>query len=229
MAKPVSAYVILPLDTSNLGKNIRTQTQVIGGSTVHTHFFVPVSQKTVQGIYYGDPGAVQTIQASAQNGTSTGFWWLACPAASTTNLYVRRVKIAASVAATTVFITIPRIVVALFTFTGTPSGTAITAAKRASADAAAQGYFTSAATGMTITLGAIIHSAVPPTVANTSPGAQTATAQELLVGGDPTTDEGGGIVLAPGEGMVLYQPDAGTASDTRKFDSDLTWLEADNS
>lgn len=139
-------------------------------------------------------------------------------------------KVTPQIAATTTFVTVPRVALALVTFTGTPSGTAITAAKRQSADAASQAYFSLASTGATVTLGAVAHSALIPAVTATTVTVVPSVAQELVLeSGMATTDEDRAIVSATGEGVVLYQPDAGTTSDTRKIDSDLTWEEFDNS
>lgn len=40
MASPIASKIILPSDTGNTGKNVRTQTRVVGADTVHEHFFV---------------------------------------------------------------------------------------------------------------------------------------------------------------------------------------------
>ncbi|MGH8123239.1 MAG: hypothetical protein ACREPT_10770, partial [Rudaea sp.] len=148
---------------------------------------------------------------------------------STINVQVRRVKVEHQITATTVFVTVPRIALARTTFTGTPTGTAVVPAKRNTADATAQGKMQTTQAGATVTLGAIIHSTIPPVVPNTAPGVATASRIEMFDVTKGLADYDASTLLATGEGVVLYQPDAGTSSDTRKFDSDLVWEEADSS
>lgn len=227
MSDPVNTYIQAPDDSGNTGKKIRTQTRVVGANTVHEHFFVEMSSRSIEGVYYADPG-VSTIQASATNGTSTGFWWLQNPAGGTTSLSVRRVKIEHTISATTVFQSNPRVALALFTFTGTASGAAVSIAKGSSANASAQGSLRTAATGMTISLGNILHSTLPVSMGSTTTSVVTSQAIDLVRPIDGTDDTDTGPVLLTGEGMACYQPDAGTASDTRKFDTDVVWYEFDN-
>jgi hypothetical protein len=40
MAAPTADKIILPLDTGNTGKNVRTQLRTVGGIAVHEHYFV---------------------------------------------------------------------------------------------------------------------------------------------------------------------------------------------
>ena len=40
MAAPIANKIILPDDSGNTGKKVRTQTRVVGADTVHEHFFV---------------------------------------------------------------------------------------------------------------------------------------------------------------------------------------------
>ncbi|HKS16986.1 MAG TPA: hypothetical protein VJU16_06720, partial [Planctomycetota bacterium] len=80
MAGPVAAFVRLPDDASNTGKKVRTQSRVIGSDTVHEHFFIPTMKAEILGVYRWALDQ-QTVQASAQNGTSTGFFWAHVPSA----------------------------------------------------------------------------------------------------------------------------------------------------
>ncbi len=218
MSSPIANKVILPLDTGNTGKNIRTQTRVVGADTVHEHFFVPISARSKLGIYFTDSG-LQTVQAAAQNGTSTGFLWLINPIGSTVKISLKRVDIDFQISAASAFLTNPRIAFSLFTFTGTPSGAAITPAKRDSTDSAAQGSLRSAMTGLTIALGQIAFAMLPPVVMTA-----VGYAEPFESTWAPFNEEDW-IVLRPGEGVVCYQPEAGTSLDTRKLLIDLVWEE----
>lgn len=44
MAAPIADKIILPLDTGNTGKKVRTQTRLVGADTVHEHFFVKLDR-----------------------------------------------------------------------------------------------------------------------------------------------------------------------------------------
>lgn len=68
MAAPIADKIILPLDTGNTGKNNRTQTRVIGADTVHEHFVVSVSQRSIVGGYKANAG-VLTVPAAVHTGT----------------------------------------------------------------------------------------------------------------------------------------------------------------
>ena len=72
MAAPIADKIVLPLDTGNTGKKVRTQTRVVGADTVHEHIYIPTRQAQVLGVYRLGM-AQQTVLATAQNGTSTGF------------------------------------------------------------------------------------------------------------------------------------------------------------
>src|SRR5687768_1926832 len=72
MAAPVASKIILPLDSGNTGKNVRTQTRDVGGETVHEHYFIQERKAKVISVYR--LALVQsTVAAAAQNGTTAGF------------------------------------------------------------------------------------------------------------------------------------------------------------
>ena len=76
-------------------------------------------------------------------------------------------------------------------------------------------------TGMSLTTQQDLFYALPPwtsTTTGTTPGLQ----QELI-----PNDEDGYITLVPGEGLCLWQADAGTAADTRKVMINIGWEEYD--
>src|SRR5262245_17213865 len=162
MAAPVASKIILPSDTGNAGKNVRTQTRVVGADTVHEHFFILETRRSRLGIYYAASGTL-TIPTSAQNGTTTGLFWIFTPVGSSVKVGVRRLATQVQFATTSAIdVSVPRIAFSLFTFAGTASGAQVTPAKRMSTDATPVGQLRTASTGMTVTLGAMIKSDFPP-------------------------------------------------------------------
>ena len=220
MAAPTATFVRLADDAPNAGKKVRTDSRTVGADVVHHHWFVPISARAKKVFHYSP--TQQSVQASAQDATTTGFFWMQNPAASTADLIIRRINL---IFGTTNVLTstVPRIVLAKFTFTGTPSGATVTAARRKAADAP-QADMRTAVTGMAVTLGATIATFVVPQMHAAGQFFGPAP-QEWPGDADPFEDND--IILAPGEGALLYQPDAGTASDPRKFNLNLRAEEAD--
>ncbi len=223
MAGPAASRIILPSDTGNTGKNVRTQTRTVGADTVHEHFFVPISQWERKGSFMCSP-AQQSVQAAAQNATSTGFLWLQLPAGSTVDAIVRAWSIEYGASAATAMPTAPVVVIARFTFSGTASGATVTPAKSRSSEASNQLQVRSAVTGMTVTLGAQIASSSVPAL-TTAVGIFGLKDWLIQEGRDLESND---VRIAPGEGVVLYQNVAGTTSDVRRFTCDIKWDEVDN-
>lgn len=210
MSAPVASYVQLPLDTGNTGKKVRTQTRVVGADTVHEHYFVPVNPRSILGEYFLSSG-VLTATTAAENGT-TGKFWIVNPVGSAVKVAVHSTEahiVAGALSAAQT--TITRLVLALITFTGTPSGAIISMAKRDSTDAAPVSSARSASTGLTITTGAVVRGWLYPTITGTT---GTGQASPIVVPErDQTWDEN--VVLRAGEGVVCYQPDASTLATIR--------------
>lgn len=223
MAAPVASKIILPLDSGNTGKNVRTQTRVIGADTVHEHFFIPETRRSRTGIYYAASGTL-TIPTAVQNGGTTGLFWLYNPVSSTVKIAVRRFATQIQFAATTTLdVSVPRLAFSLFTFTGTGSGALITPAKRTSADAGAQGNLRTASTGLTVTIGAMIKSDFPPILPTaTSATIQANSLPAISNDWDPPEEEQ--PILLAGEGLVCWAADASTTAN-RRTSTDLIWEE----
>jgi hypothetical protein len=223
MAAPIADKIILPNDSGNTGKKVRTQTRVVGADTVHEHFFIPESRRSRLGIYYAASGTL-TIPTAAQNGTTTGLFWLYNPIGSAVRMAVRRIAAQIAFAVTTaVDVSLPRLALSLVTFTGTGSGTLITPAKRASIDAAAVGNLRTASTGLAVTLGAMIKSDFPPI----NPTATSATIQAHMpptIPNDWDPPEEEQPILLPGEGIVCWSADASTTAN-RRLSTDVVWEE----
>lgn len=227
MAAPVADFIRNPDDASNTGKRVQAQYETIGGSVVYAPYVITRSKRKLTGVYMFSPGTF-SVQAVAQDATATGFVWLEVPSGATIRARLRRLQVAFSAGATeTDHVTVPRVSLARFTFTGTASGSSASVAKRNSGDDANVANARLAVTGMTVTLGSIAWSALTPVIQFTTSGA--------LWGGGPVFDFNAGddeeeyIDLAATEGLVLYQPDAGTGSDGRRFVVSGRWDEYDNS
>jgi len=232
MSGPVPAFVQLPLDSGNTGKKTKTSSIVQGADTVHRHHFVGDRAANVLGVYSAGSG-VQSVSATVQNGTATGFLWLHVPAAVTgKKVRIRKVCIKANVsAATPTMPTLPRVGLTRFTFTGTASGATLAGTPMDATYPAHVLDIRTAVTGLTPTLtpsatSALAQTIIPPfIVAGTSANVQqTNNNEDDLI---QAQDEDDYIVLAPGQGIVLWQMDAGTTTDIRRFTVDLKWDEID--
>ena len=225
MAAPVAGFVQLPTDTGNTGKKVRTQTRVVGADTVHEHHFIPISIRKIDGLYYVVSGTL-TGHTTAHNVTSTGYWWFENPVGGAKVARVRqcRVKISNGASIGADVTTVSRYGLNRFTFTGTASGAIITPARRDSTDAAPVANLRTAATGMTVTAGAIA-------------GATINAAYEFLTSGIANSDgfvqdlmdpihEDEFLVIRPGEGLCFYGIDTGVAQ--FRHITNVVWDEYDN-
>ncbi len=212
MAAPTPSNVRLADDASNLGKRVRTQDRLVGATQVHEHFFIPISQRSKRVFHYS-PTALQALTAAAQDGTTTAYWWLQNPVGNAWDLIIR--KLVAQFGTTNVLTsTIPRLVCQRFTFASTASGASVTPARRKTAEAP-NAFLRTAPTGMTaLTLTEIIASHIVPQM---HAAGQVFAPPPFVWPEDHDPFEDDDVILTPGEGAVLYQADAGTTSDPRRF------------
>lgn len=166
------------------------------------------------------------VQATAQNGTTTGFAWLFNPNGATNIVKLEKVKYLTQFEAALSAPTAPRLAVARFTYTGTPTGAAGNAARYDTSDPNKSLDIRTAYTGMTITLDAAgpFWSALPVASQGVAGWGISNPALEVF---EPNR-LGLEFILRPGEGIVLYQPDAGTTSDTRRLITEVCWGEYTN-
>ena len=222
MAAPIADKIILPLDTGNTGKKVRTQTRVVGADTVHEHVYVPTRQAQVLGVYRLGM-AQQTVLATAQNGTSTAFLWMHVPTAiSGKKVRIRKIRMESASGTLLATPSAPRVAVSRFTFTGAASGAQITGLKNDSSYPTHVVDLRTAATGLTVSLVGVI-GVLGIAQALTAVGAMAPASIEFI----DADNEDEWIVLVPGEGIVLWQDVAGTTSDTRKLNINLIWDEID--
>lgn len=231
------SFVQLPSDTSNAGKKIRYVTKTIGGVTlVGQNVYAMDRKATVLGVYSLSLGSPFSVQASATNGTSTAFFWWTLPnTVSSKSARLRSVLLKINISAVTPTMpTFPRISLGKFTFTGNLSGTQITGIPLQTSYAADVTYASAAITGAT------------PTLVNAGLGLGTALVPPFLLSGTAATiqwpinseqnlipqgpdNEDIWPLFVPGEGAVLWQPDAATTTDIRRFTVDLIYDVIDTS
>jgi|SRR6185295_2870995 len=222
MAGPIANKIILPDDTGNTGKKVRTQTRVVGADTVHEHFFVDVRMAQILGVYrYASPGIA--VAAAAQNGTSTGALWAHVPTAiSNKKARIRRASIESRHVAAFAATAMARIAASRMTFTGTASGAAGVAAKMDASYPTPILDLRTAVTGLTPTLIALLGTA--GLIGSLTAVGAVAPVDAIIMEGQAEDEF---IVLAPGEGIVIWQDAAGTTSDSRLYDLTVVWDEID--
>lgn len=233
MARSTPGKIILPSDGGNTGAKTPTMSRSQGADVVEMPVFIPERKEIVKGVYR-TALPLQSVQASAQNGTTTGFLWMFCPAAVTNRaMRLRRAKLSFQHSAVSAAMqTIPRIGLSRFTFTGALSGATVAGAKIDPDSPNPSIDMRTASTGGTVVL-------------NTDPGSLLASVivpPTLLLGTLPTSaliaipnfeqdlisiaaEEDEWPMIKSGQGLVISQLDAATASDLRRFSLDILWDE----
>ena len=215
MAAPLAAKITLPTDAGNTGPKVRTQTRVVGADTVHEHYFITGRQATVLTIYR--LALVQaTVLASAQNGTTAGMLFGHMPSSvSGKAMRLRRLSVSSQHSTALATPTAPRLLVRRFTSSGGLSGALLAPNLNDSLKHITPACLYSLAnTGTTVVHVNIGFATCALAGALTAVGAYEPCYKDLL---DPADDEDDWPVFYPGQGFVIYQDTAGTASDTRKF------------
>lgn len=229
MARATPDYTILPSDGSNTGDKSATILKAQGADTVALPRVVTDRYETVKVVYRASM-ALQSVQAAAQNATSTGFLWISCPAAVTTRaMRLRKMELQINHSASTTMPSVPRIGLARYTFTGTASGATLAGAKIDPDSANPSIDLRTAVTGMTVTLntdpGSLLNSVLVPPMHNVTAAGllfMPSVPQNII---DISADEDEWPMIKAGQGLCLYQLDAGTASDTRRFTASMVWDE----
>jgi hypothetical protein len=221
MAAKTDQVIILPSDTGNTGKKIRTKESVVGANTVEEYYFIPSSDRSATGNYKFSSGA-QAIPIAVHTGTTTGFLFLINPLTSTVNVSLDRTTLKQNFStALAVDLIAPIININRISFTGTLTAAAITPAKRKTADAAAQGLISLASTGLTVTNVALVYTFIGQTMDLVTGGGGHWSAQTDEWNPQGEDDE---IVLVPGEGLVWWSSLAVTTAN-RKLAINGAWKE----
>jgi hypothetical protein len=229
MAAPLQTFIQTPSDFGNLGKrqriiarhdpfNIVPNDQVVAKLTV----------RKLQGLYHLGGMSPKALAQNAENGTSTGTAWFQVPTAASINARLRRIEFFWSCITEVDLLVVPRVVMQRFTFTGTASGGLIGAGKNKTTDDANVATWRSATTGMTVSLvsNAFAFQVIPPTLGVTTAVGMFYGRSKWVHEYNPVREEGF-IDLVPGEGLVIYQIDAGVASDGRTYAFSARWDEYD--
>lgn len=196
-----TSHIRNPDDAANTGPRERTNTFTEDAVTKHVPSIIPIDNRIRTGVYFVHSGNLTLLVAA--HGAGAGFLWIINHVGATSLLAIRRVKHASAPTLAAVRTNAPRVLLERFTFTGTASGATITAAKRKAADTTPANWSVRTAnTGMTQTAGAAV-AAFLPVVALSAAGATDAAVDTW----EPDLDEM--VVLAAGEGIRVYQPDAG--------------------
>lgn len=223
MAGPLDAIIKLPDDSGNTGPKVRTQTEVVGANIVHTHYYIQQRRAKVLGTYRYQQ-AQNTILAAAQNGTTAGMLFCHVPSSvSGKAARLRRLSFTSHHSTALATPTAPRLVVTRFTSANALTTTLQTPQKNKTGYPTPVMLISPVNTGLTV-----VH--VAPFGSGALAGALTAVGayepcfKDMI---DPAADEDDWPEFLPGEGFVVYQDVAGTASDTRKFNLQLAFDEID--
>lgn len=200
---------ILQLPGDGIGKKIDALSLTVGGNLVHQQRVIARrNERTLTTRYSFTTAGVVGASADSSN---VGRVYVENDPDSTVLIAVTRVKFTSQHASVLATPTAPRYVLRSFTFTGnTPSGTQVTGVKQDSTLAAKDSNWDvrTAATGMTITEAGDLDTFYP-VAALTAVAASTPHMAEWK----PESDVP--LILRAGQGLMLKQIDAGTASDTR--------------
>lgn len=221
MAAPVATFIQTPDDSGNTGKKVRTQSRVVGSDTVHEYFFSLVNPREGKGFYMLHSGLITVPTAADVPSTNLRFL-LFNPVGNTLRGFVRSIRGTQQYVAAAIDLTAARLAYALFTATGTASGTALTPAKLDSTFPSSSLTARTAVTGLTLTLGAILRADLLPVFAlATGTGVAVPAGQSV----ERNLDTEEHIVLRAGEGIVCYCPDASTTAN-RRCTSDIIYEES---
>lgn len=195
-------------------------------------YVTELESETFLGTYQAE--LIATVASSAQTANTGGFFWGVNPIGSGKIVKIERMGFQAgpTTAVAAGFPTAPRIGLTKFTFTGTASGatvatngTASTQGKFDSTYPAPVFDWRSAITGLTCTHLQMLFSTLVPAIPIVG---TVSTSQIMGICNDneyqPRESEYEHIIR-PGEGIVLFQPEAGSTSDTRKVTARVFWEE----
>lgn len=207
---------LYPSDPAVVGKRGATASYTEDGVVKQWDRFIAEDRRIRAGVYLCQTGA--HVLLAAADAATVGRWYLINPVGSGVLVALRRIEFMSQLGSALLTPTSPRVQVERFTFTGTASGAIIPSAKSVTAQANPVASVRSANTGLAPTAGAPVYAFLPIACATaaafTAPGV-----------GDWNPDNDGMVVLTGGEGLILRQPDAGTAADTRRYITNIAWEE----
>lgn len=164
----------------------------------------------LSGVYtYASP--VFIVQATAHTINTESFYWFLNKTGSGKLFRIKRIVTQTQLGSVLATPTSPRLIYSLMTFVGTPTGTSGTIAKHDSLYPTPNVDIRIVITGLTNTYGATIFHLFP-IANNTAVGSSPTSASEYDIDLEDFQ-----IIIREGEGIVFWQPDNGTASDTRRI------------
>ena len=179
-------------------------------------------KRALLGLYYAPIGPV--LYTTAADAATAGDVWLV-NTSPTVIAYIRQVRFTVMLSALQLLTTLPTIRMERMSFTGAPSGTLVTPAKRDTADAANAATVRTTSAGMVIAAGDAIDSFAPP--AADVIGGLLAVNATAAVPVEQVFDPGldGYIVLRQNQGVVFRQNTAGSATENRRYWLNIVWEE----
>lgn len=202
-------YIQLPSEGS--GKKVNARHRTVDANDVYEQYVIALPNDRIRVTKLSFPSAALVIQASA-DGAGVGRHVVANNTGSAALIAVTRVAFQSQLGSALVAITSPRFSLIRFSYTGTPSGSTVAGCPLDSTDAAKSSAWNAyqATTGMTVTDVATLHSFLP-------------IASATAVGYSPPqkdewrSETSAPLILRAGEGLLVRQVDAATASDTRRY------------
>ena len=179
-------------------------------------------RRSLRGVYFAALGPIS--YTSAADSAIGGDVWLVNTSSSVV-AYLKHLRFTVVIQDLALLPQLPTIRLERMTFTGTPSGTLITPAKRDSLDSANTATVRTTSTGMVITAGAAIDS-YSPAASDVVGGLLAANAASAVPSEqvlDLTLDDY--IALRQNEGIVLRQHTAGAATENRFYWANFNWEE----
>lgn len=179
-------------------------------------------RRSLRGVYFAALGPLS--YTSAADAATGGDVWIVNTSSSVV-AYLKHLRFTVVLQDLALLPQLPTIRLERMTFTGTPSGTLITPAKRDSTDLANTATVRTTSTGMVITAGAAIDS-YSPAAADVVGGLLAANAaaavpsEQVL---DLTLDDY--IAIRQNEGLVIRQHTAGSATENRFYWVNFNWEE----
>jgi len=172
------------------------------------------------GKFASNTGAI-TVTASADTAPAgkVYFW---NPVGGSKIVRIKKISFRQSPTSEIALPTAPRIGITRITLTGTGSGTQLAMPKKDTTCPVASAYLSTASTGATLSnVGLLMAFLIGAKSYIATYGGSSVVNNEVWV---PSEEDA--IVLRAGEGITIYQADAGTTSDTRTWNINIEWDES---
>lgn len=224
MAAPLPSTVTLGSDTVYTGKQLRAQSTSVSGVAVNETFYIPTPAFRITGAYAFVSAQFQLLSV-AQNGTTSGIFWVYVPTTAIITAMIHRINISCGALNATSGISNSTISFSKFTWTGTGTANASVPLPLLREFPQAQTTVITNNTGMTTSLaGDFAVVAMPTMYGNPS---MLYFNREVLAYNQHAYQRGFCFELAAGEGLVAWQSQAATLLDPRGIKIQIEWNELD--